>query len=128
LVEVDSLTRTTLEATVKSELERRGYHSDAVWVRDFDSSRIPLALQTGTDRDQTSTDWQWPKFDNVTRPKLADPSTITYAAPLTVGPTHGAGVDKLWWDGGEIEARGKGIEVYDLHRLKLAPGSIAEYE
>lgn len=128
LINVDRLTSSSFEKTLNFELNRRGYSERGVVLRHIARERIPVALETGTDRDSTSQDWQWPQFDAADRPPLADPSEITYGVPYTQNAAQAEGaIDTLWWNGGHIEPMGKAIEVYDAQQVERVPGTITEY-
>src|SRR5262245_40076710 len=54
VVEVPSLSSDDLIPALQQQLHARGYRADEVLIRSFDRERLPLMLETGTDRDDGS--------------------------------------------------------------------------
>lgn len=127
LIELDKIKLETFFPAITKELLARGYQRNEVLIRAINRNRVDTMLRTGTDRDSTSMDWRWPKFDSMANPGR-DPASITYAVPLEL--TQEAFLDLTHLDIGMQQhvRKGSAFAIYDAGALRRSPGALVEYE
>jgi hypothetical protein len=68
-----------LEPDLRRRLRQRSF-TRMILFRNFDASRLPIVLETGTDRDDGSPYWEEEKFDFCdAHPDAISPKTVIYA-------------------------------------------------